>query len=123
MARGLFDAIANNPFYVLGVATTVTRTEVEREGNKLLQMLELGLKEAKTYRSPLGDHARTGEAVREAMAELRDPKRRLVHELLAALPVTQPVPQKAATSTLPRWPEAPMVFGVGPEHDEPKGGA
>lgn len=114
---GLFDRIAENPFYVLGLTPAVTRTELEREGNKLLSMLQLGLKEAKTYRSPVGEHPRTEEAVRAAMAELRDPKRRLVHELLAALPAGVQVPAVAppeAGETV-KWPRAPLIFGYGPE--------
>lgn len=119
MAQGLFERIAENPFYVLGLGTTASRTDVEREGAKLLSMLQLDLKESKVYRSPMGEHARTAEAVRAAMAELRDPKRRLVHELLASLPVTVKVPvaSRAATSG-PRWPKAPMVFGYGPERED-----
>jgi hypothetical protein len=114
MAQGLFDRIAENPFYVLGVATTATRTDIEREGSKLLSMLQLGLKDAKRYRSPVGEHARTEEAVRAAMAELRDPKRRLVHELLAALPADTTVPRVEVADGL-KWPRAPLVFGYGPE--------
>lgn len=119
MAQGLFQRIAENPFYVLGVATTATRTELEREGNKLLSMLQLELKESKTYRSPVGEHPRTAEAVRAAMAELRDPKRRLVHELLASLPVTVnvPVAQEASKDQV-KWPRAPVVFGYGPERED-----
>jgi hypothetical protein len=118
MAQGLFERIAENPFYVLGVATTVTRTDLEREGNKLLSMLQLDLKESKTYRSPVGDHPRTAEAVRAAMAELRDPKRRLVHELLASLPVTVSVPQAPTSASDVKWPRAPVVFGYGPERED-----
>lgn len=119
MAQGLFERIAENPFYVLGVATTATRTDLEREGNKLLSMLQLDLKESKTYRSPVGEHPRTAEAVRAAMAELRDPKRRLVHELLAALPVTVSVPAApAAAKDEVKWARAPVVFGYGPERKD-----
>ncbi len=76
MAQGLFERIAENPFYVLGVSPTASRTELEREGNKLLSMLQLGLKESKVYRSPVGEHQRTEEAVRAAMAECRNRWRR-----------------------------------------------
>ena len=122
MARTLFERIASNPFYVLGVSATATRTEIEREGNKLLSMLQLGLKEAKVYRSPLGEQARTDELVREAMAELRDPKRRLVHELLAALPAATPIPAASggASTSGVSWGKAPMVFGYGPGAAEEK---
>ncbi|MBL8914535.1 MAG: hypothetical protein JNM17_27775, partial [Archangium sp.] len=75
---------------------------------------QLGLKESKTYRSPLGERPRTEEMVREAMAELRDPKRRLVHELLASLPASTLVPGSVAQRPATAWPSAPMVFGYGP---------
>lgn len=117
MAQGLFERIAENPFYVLGVPTTASRTDLEREGNKLLSMLQLGLKESKTYKSPVGEHERTAEAVRAAMAELRDPKRRLVHELLASLPVAVSVPKPEAAADELKWKRAPVVFGYGPERE------
>ena len=69
--------ITNNPFYVLGLPPECARAEVEREGQKLLGMLKLGLSAARTYHTPLGHFERTSEKVREAMAELRDPDRRL----------------------------------------------
>lgn len=83
------DAIsrwASNPFFVLGLPTTASRSDVEREGAKLLGMVELGLKAAALYPTPFGPRARTVEQVREAMAELRDPDRRLVHEIWAGVP-------------------------------------
>jgi len=75
--------IAGNPFHILGLAPDCSRAEIEREGQKLLGMLELGLSAARTYETPLGIFERTPESVREAMAELRDPDRRLGHELWA----------------------------------------
>jgi hypothetical protein len=83
-----YRRIADNPFYVLGLGIESSRIEVEREGQKLLSMLELGLRAAGEYQTPLGPRIRTPEKVREAMAELRDPQRRLVHELWARLPAT-----------------------------------
>ncbi|WP_428261707.1 hypothetical protein [Haliangium sp.] len=79
--------IARNPFYVLGLGVEASRAEIEREGQKLLGMLALGLSSAKTYVTPLGRFERTEVDVREAMAELRDPERRLGHELWARMPV------------------------------------
>ena len=116
---GLTRRIEENPFYVLGLRPDCARTEVEREGSRLLSMLALGLTEAKTYRSPLGVHARTEALVRTAMAELREPRRRLLHELLAALPVTEapPPPASAPGPAKPAavpWPRAQKVFGYGP---------
>lgn len=58
---------------------------VEREAQKLLGMLALDLADARTYRTPLGIHERDADKVRQAAAELRDPARRLVHELWAEL--------------------------------------
>jgi hypothetical protein len=75
--------IADNPFFVLGLAPDASRIEIEREAQKLLGMLELGFAEVKTYATPLGPQPRTAEAVRAAVAALRDPYRRLVAELWA----------------------------------------
>ncbi len=77
------DRFVDNPFFVLGVSAEGTRAEIEREGNKLLGMLELGLRSAATYETPQGPRPRTQEAVRAALAELRIPERRLLHELWA----------------------------------------
>lgn len=77
--------IRDNPFYVLGLRPDATRIEIERQGAKLLGMLELKLKSALFYPTPLGRSERTADKVRQAMAELRDPERRLGHELWARL--------------------------------------
>lgn len=69
-----------NPFLVLGLAPRATREEVERQGEKLLAMLAVGLRGADRYQTPLGPRSRTPEAVKAALAELRDPDRRLAHE-------------------------------------------
>jgi curved DNA-binding protein CbpA len=73
--------LLDNPFYVLELAPDCSRAEVERAGQKLLAMLELDLSGAQAYASPLGSGRRDAAKVREAMAELRDPQRRLFHEL------------------------------------------
>lgn len=78
--------LQENPFYVLGLRPGCSRSEIEREGQKLLGMLELGLSAARRYDTPLGAQPRDAERVRWAMAELREPARRLVHELWAWLP-------------------------------------
>jgi hypothetical protein len=69
-----------NPFLVLGLAPRVSTAEVERTGQKLLAMLAAGLAKSHIYNTPFGPSTRTAEQVRWAMAELRDPRRRLVHE-------------------------------------------
>jgi hypothetical protein len=77
------NQIAENPFFVLGVATDASRIEIEREATKLLGMLELGFADAKSYATPLGSRPRTAEAVRAAVAALRDPYQRLIAEVWA----------------------------------------
>jgi hypothetical protein len=108
-------AIVENPFYVLGVSPECTRHEFEREGQKLLAMLALDLAEIKTYATPLGERIRTPELVLHSMAELRNPSKRLLHEIIAALPMseigaTDDPTQFEATD---RWIEAPGLFGYG----------
>jgi hypothetical protein len=76
-------AIDDNPFFVLGLTPDASRIETEREAQKLLGMLELGFADAGTYQTPLGPRQRTAEAVRAAVATLRDPYKRLLAELWA----------------------------------------
>ena len=75
--------IVDNPFFVLGLSPEASRIEIEREAQKLLGMLELDFADAKAYQTPLGPQPRTPEAVRAAVAALRDPYRRLIAELWA----------------------------------------
>ena len=121
-ARRRFE---HNPFFVLGLPVTATRAEVEREGTKLLGMLELGLSSATTFATPMGRMPRTAEDVRAAMAELRDPDKRLAHELWAQvspLDASEVEPDHASagtcdeTSVAPgarRWPDALRALGFG----------
>jgi hypothetical protein len=114
--------IRDNPFYVLGLRPDASRVEIERQGAKLLGMLELKLKSALTYPTPLGPGERTEDKVRQAMAELRDPERRLGHELWARLdpasalpPAPDPKPvQKPASRADEPWAEALAAFGWAP---------
>lgn len=83
---------ARNPLYVLELPISATRAEVERAGQKWLAMLELDLAAARLYATPLGPRARTPELVREAMAELREPDKRALHELWWLAPEDGPAP-------------------------------
>jgi hypothetical protein len=69
-----------NPFLVLELSPGVTREELERQGAKLLALLAASVREAAAYPTPLGPRERTPELVRGALAELRDPEKRLLHE-------------------------------------------
>lgn len=76
--------LLENPFFVLDVSWDAPRVAIEREAQKLLGMLELGLAAASTYATPLGPQQRSAELVRTAVATLRDPKARVVAEFWAA---------------------------------------
>ena len=75
--------IDENAFFVLELAPDCSPMDVERQGQKLLAMLELGLESSRTYSTPNGERTRGDQEVRHAMAELRDPRKRIVHELWA----------------------------------------
>jgi hypothetical protein len=115
------ERLVGNPFHVLGLRPGCTRAEIEQEGQKLLAMLELGLAAAARYQTPLGPVERTREKVRAALAELRDPDRRLLAELWAAL---EPAPS-GVRGDEPRGgdPRGDEPRGGDPRGDEPRGGA
>jgi hypothetical protein len=115
---GGVEKIRDNPFYVLGLPPSATRAEIEREGQKLLGMLELKLASAGRYATPVGPGERTADKVRRALAELRNPEWRLAHELWARL---DPAAVPPATAAEPRphlrrradapWPGALVQLG------------
>lgn len=106
MSGGGFDARrTQNPFYVLGVPTAATRAEVERVGQKVLGLLELSAG-ARHYETPYGARMRDAVLVRWAVNELRDPDRRVLHELWAELGphhVFGSEPLRAPALTLLGW--------------------
>ena len=79
-AANLLRVHLANPFLVLDLPADAPAEIIERKGGLLLSMLALGTADASQYQTPLGPRERTPEMVREAMAELRDPGRRLIHE-------------------------------------------
>jgi hypothetical protein len=125
------ERFSENPFYILGLRPDCSRADLEREGQKLLAMLELKLEAARSYPTPLGPMPRTADSVRQAMAELRDPQRRLLHELWAQLPASPlagepprsagPLPDSPGDSAAPTdaagppppWPQARAALGFG----------
>ncbi len=71
----------HNPFFVLGLDPGAGRSEIERQGAKLLALLAAGSPQARRFSGPGGNEfERSDSSVRAAMAELRDPVRRLRHE-------------------------------------------
>ena len=112
----MVDPIGDNPFYVLDLPPDATDAEVERQGQKLLAMLEVGLEDAATYASPLGERARDADLVRRSLDALRDPARRVLHEAWAALPAREVVVPTEAGSPgagMVRWPSALTALGLG----------
>lgn len=100
--------IALNPFHVLEVRPGASAMEIERAGQRILAMLGVGLEAAATYPSPLGPLPRDADLVRRSLDELRDPAKRAVHEVWAALPPGDPPP---ADDRLAPWPEALRALG------------
>lgn len=115
-ARGT-ARIAANPFYLLELSPHCSAVEIERQGSKLLAMLELGLVEAETYDTPFGVRTRSEDSVRLAMAELRDPDRRLLHELWAAMDPSGPIEHIASSEAdfgdVGEGPSTPHDAGTG----------
>lgn len=101
------DPFADNPFHVLGLRPDCARIDVEREGQKLLGMLGLRLKSAATYATPVGPRPRSEERVRTAMAALRSPERRLLHEFWAGL-APAPLPEAPRPEPEPAQAPAPL---------------
>jgi hypothetical protein len=103
---------AENPFFVLGLSPECSRADVERTGQKLLALLGIDSGPAKRYVTPFGERTRTPDHIRAAMAELRDPQRRLVHEAWARIESRESAEgaPDAAHPTRP-WPEAMRTIG------------
>ena len=102
--------VLENPFLVLGLAPSASRMEIEREAQKLLGMIELGLADAATYETPLGRRPRTAELVRTAVATLRDPVKRLAAELWVPTSAAAPEPPRPQDG-VPGWDDAMAKLG------------
>jgi hypothetical protein len=98
-----------NPFFVLEVRTDATPTEVERAGQRLLGLLTVGSASAETYQTPLGPATRDADQVRQALALLRDPGQRVLHELWAnVVPASR---ERVTPDSAGPWEEAEHAFG------------
>jgi hypothetical protein len=97
-----------NAFYVLGLAADASPADIEREGRKLLGLLELGVAKGSAYTCALGTFRRDATMVREAMATLRDPARRARESALAAILGTAPPADPRAETRTSAGPVAPM---------------
>jgi hypothetical protein len=108
MAGPTTDPWRGNAFLVLGASPDASRMELERQGQKLLGLLEIGSASAKHYRTPLATYDRTSDDVREAIAALRDPNTRLAHALMAEAPLGDAPPPLEETK--PKVPLLPLVL-------------
>lgn len=95
-----------NPFWVLELPPTASTQEVERQGQKLLAMLGVGLEAARTFPTPLGPVERTESTVRQALDALRDPAQRAAWELWARLPADTTPPEALGDRQPAPWPDA-----------------
>ncbi len=104
------DRWAQNPFLVLGLPPDASRADVERATQKLLGLLAIGASAAKQYATPFGERPRTEDDVRAAAAALRDPAKRVVHELWAAVPEGE-----LDAGEVTRWETALADVGLAPK--------
>jgi hypothetical protein len=97
-----------NPFFVLEVSTQASRAEVERAGQRLIGLLAVGSATASRYDTPLGPATRDADAVRQALATLRDPDERAIQELWAQVAVAA---SGLAEHRAEPWTEAKRAIG------------
>jgi hypothetical protein len=68
------EKVQRNPFELLGLPPTANAREIEREGQKKLALIAAGLADDSSEEASF--------EVRAALETLRDPRRRLAHEVL-----------------------------------------
>lgn len=93
-----------NPFFVLALPAQATRAEFERAGQKFLALLQIGAAGSGQYQALGGTMTRDADAVRQALAQLREPGERVVHELWASV-AADAIPGEAHPVDA-GWPEA-----------------
>jgi hypothetical protein len=98
-----------NPFFVLEVSTDVSRAEFERAGQMLLALLAVGRAAAKHYQTPFGPATRDADKIRKALAALRDPNERVLHELWAN--VAPSVRKQLSENVMEGWEAAEDAIG------------
>ena len=73
-----------------------------------MAMLAVGLESAQSYATPFGTRPRDPDLVRSALDALRDPRRRALCEIWAALPPREIPPD---VELEPGWPEPLRALG------------
>jgi hypothetical protein len=109
----IHERLLRNPFFVLELGPECSLREVERIGQKWLGLLRIGSQQAVAYATPVGTGQRDEELVRWAMSELRDPERRLIHELWArtGMVTDQDTAEDQQIRSLPAWNGARRQMG------------
>lgn len=102
-----------NPFFVLEIKPDATRADIERAGQRLLAQLSIGAQSAAEYKTPLGNGVRDADMVRQALATLRDPAQRMVHELWATMTplASSSLQQHRISEAIPKWEHAESGLG------------
>ncbi len=99
---------APNPFLVLELPVEASPREVDKQGQKWLAMLRLGMEAARQYSTPDGSVQPRDEAkVQWAMGELQDPVKRVCWELWAT-PAEAPAPPSPGEEPGVQHTTAPM---------------
>ncbi|MES2295827.1 MAG: hypothetical protein V4582_02240 [Pseudomonadota bacterium] len=111
-APATLDAWRANPFFVLELGCEATRADVERAGQRLLALLAIETEGVRRYTTPLGPARRDADDVRRALAALRDPQQRMLHELWANIaPLAHPKNAARNDPAASGWAEAGRAFG------------
>lgn len=98
--------VTENPFFVLELTPSCSLMDIERAGQKWLSMLKVGMAAARVYKTPVGEQPRDEDAVRRAMADLRDPALFEKMAFWAHRDAWRAAEMPAAKADVPRWLEA-----------------
>jgi hypothetical protein len=93
----------SNPFFVLEVPVDAAPSDVERAGQKLLALMAIGSAGVEHYMTPLGAGKRDPDKVRQALAALRDPNERVLHEMWANIDVSEQQTRKPESARKRQW--------------------
>lgn len=91
----------NNPFFVLEVPIDAAPGEVEHAGQRLLALIAIGSAGVEHFMTPLGAGRRDADKVRQALAALRNPNERVLHELWANIDVGEQQTRKPGSGRQP----------------------
>lgn len=94
------------PFWVLNLTPEAANSDIDKAARDLTAKLQFGMAEAKSFSSPLGQHQRDEQLIRDARSTLQDPALRLLAEFwyfAADKPSDSPVEDTKTTLTDKDW--------------------